>query len=138
MPQPQTFLGTRGETEISGVTYEQLYMIVRRKLDYFHPDKCDPDAFCQDMCCQVEKAQGIYPNVPALRRPPMATPEQIGEATIAVEKLHRSIRRWMNEQGQKGRFVQANQSPDWLKYEEAEKVLAALILHWKDPADGNA
>lgn len=63
MGQPHTIQGERGLTEISGVTYRQLYDIVRRKLDYFHPDHSDPDAFCQDMCCQVEKAQGIYPNV---------------------------------------------------------------------------
>lgn len=66
MNQPQTFTSTRGQTEIAGVTYAQLYDIVRRKLDYFHPDRSDPDAFCQDMCCQVEKAQGIFPNVPGL------------------------------------------------------------------------
>jgi hypothetical protein len=66
MGQPHTIQGERGLTEISGVTYRQLYDIVRRKLDYFHPDRSDPDAFCQDMCCQVEKAQGIYPNVPDL------------------------------------------------------------------------
>jgi hypothetical protein len=66
MGQLHTIQGERGLTEISGVTYRQLYDIVRRKLDYFHPDRSDPDAFCQDMCCQVEKAQGIYPNVPGL------------------------------------------------------------------------
>jgi hypothetical protein len=64
MGQPWTIQGTRGETEISGVTYRQLYDIVRQKLDYFHPARCDPDAFCQDMCNLVEKAQGIYPNIP--------------------------------------------------------------------------
>lgn len=66
MGQPWTIQGTRGETKIEGVTYRQLYDIVRKKLDYFHPDSSDPDAFCQDMCCQVEKAQGIYPNVPKI------------------------------------------------------------------------
>lgn len=66
MGQPWTFRGSWDETEIEGVTYRQLYDIVRRQLDYFHPDRSDPDAFCQDMCCQVEKAQGIYPNVPDL------------------------------------------------------------------------
>jgi hypothetical protein len=65
-----TFQGTRGDTEVSGVTYRQLYDIVRRKLDWYHPDRSDPDAFCQDMCCLVEKAQGIYPNVPGLRSDP--------------------------------------------------------------------
>lgn len=64
MGQPQTFQGKRGETKIESVTYAQVYEIVRRKLDWFHPDRSDPDAFCQDVCCQIEKAQGIYPNVP--------------------------------------------------------------------------
>lgn len=67
----------------------------------------------------------------------MTTPEQIGEATIAAIKLRRSIQQWMNEQGQKGRFAQAGQSPDWRKYEEAEAALAALCNAWKDPADAN-
>ena len=60
------FTSTRGETKIEGVTYADVYRIVRRKLDYFHPDQSDPDAFCQDMCCQIEKLQGIFPNVPPL------------------------------------------------------------------------
>ena len=66
MGQPWTIQGLRGETEIVGVTYRQLYDIVRKKLDHFHPDRSDPDAFCQDVCCQVERVQGIYPNVPGL------------------------------------------------------------------------
>jgi hypothetical protein len=68
-PQPQTFRGTRGQTKIENVTYKQVYDLVRRKLEYFHPDKSDPDAFCQDLCCLIEKAQGIYPNVPNARAP---------------------------------------------------------------------
>jgi hypothetical protein len=67
MNQPQTFQGTRGETQISGVTYRQVYNIVREKLEYFDSDRDDPDAFCQDMCCLIEKAQGIYPNIGQLK-----------------------------------------------------------------------
>jgi hypothetical protein len=67
MSQPQTFTSSvRGAQEIKGVTMRQLYAIVREKLDYYHPDRSDPDAFCQDMCCRIEKAMGIYPNVPGL------------------------------------------------------------------------
>lgn len=62
--QPQTFLGERGETEIRGVTIKQVYEIVRNKLNYFDTYKSDPDAFCQDVCCRIEKRMGIYPNVP--------------------------------------------------------------------------
>lgn len=67
MGQPQTFQGTRGQTEIKGVTFAEVYDIVLRKLEYFHPERSDPDAFCQDMCCEIEKKMGIYPNVPELR-----------------------------------------------------------------------
>lgn len=66
--QPQTFLGTRGETEIKGVTVKDVYKLVLARLEYFHPDKCDPDAFCQNICCEIEKKMGIYPNVPRLMR----------------------------------------------------------------------
>jgi len=67
MPQqPQTFTGLRGQTEIEGVTFKTLYKLVREKLDYYHPDHSDPDAFCQDLCCLIEKEMGIYPNVPKL------------------------------------------------------------------------
>lgn len=66
MNRQYTIQGKRGLTEIRGVTYRQLYDIVRRKLDWYHPDRSDPVAFCQDMCCQIEKIQGIYPNVDQL------------------------------------------------------------------------
>lgn len=52
----------RGNTKID-ITFEELYEIVRKKLAYFDADKADPDAFCQDMCCLIEKKMGIYPNV---------------------------------------------------------------------------
>lgn len=54
----------RAQTTVS-VSFAELYKIVRNKLDYFHPDKSDPDAFCQDMCVQIEKKMGIFPNIPA-------------------------------------------------------------------------
>ena len=64
--QPQTFLGTRGETEIKGISFKDMYELVLARIEYFHPDKCDPDAFCQNICCEIEKKMGIYPNVPKL------------------------------------------------------------------------
>jgi hypothetical protein len=57
---------------IATISFADLYKIVRNKLDYYHQDRSDPDAFCQDMCCQIEKAMGIYPNVPQLT--PLPTP----------------------------------------------------------------
>lgn len=55
----------RAQTKVN-ITFAELYKIVNTKLNYFHPDKSDPDAFCQDMCCLIEKKMGIYPNVDAL------------------------------------------------------------------------
>lgn len=71
--QPQTFLGERGDYP-ANVTLADIYKIVRRKLEWFHPERSDPDAFCQDMCCQIEKLNGTYPNVPELRANLRATP----------------------------------------------------------------
>lgn len=58
----------RAQTLVS-ISFADLYKIVRTKLDYFHPDKSDPDAFCQDMCVRIEKAMGIFPNVEGLSSP---------------------------------------------------------------------
>lgn len=33
----------------------------------FNLDRLDPIAICQNLCCEVEKAMGIFPNVPELR-----------------------------------------------------------------------
>lgn len=52
----------RAQTRVN-ITFEELYDIVLEKLNYYTPNS-DPDAFCQDMCCQIEKKMGIYPNVP--------------------------------------------------------------------------
>lgn len=62
--QPQTFQGLRGQTQVTGLTYSQLYNIVRERIEYFRERSSDPDAFCQNVCCEVEKVAGIYPNVP--------------------------------------------------------------------------
>lgn len=71
----------RGDTEVR-VSFDDLYRIVREKLNYFHPDRSDPDAFCQDMCVRIEKKMGIYPNVGA------ALATTAGEATnTAQERL---------------------------------------------------
>ena len=55
--------GSRGQTKVD-ITFNELYALVREKLDYFHPDHSDPDAFCQDLGCRIEKKMGIFPNVP--------------------------------------------------------------------------
>jgi hypothetical protein len=63
--QPQTFLGERG-AHAANVKVSDVYRIVLERLQYFHPDRCDPDAFCQAVCCEIEKLNGTYPNVPGL------------------------------------------------------------------------
>lgn len=45
------------------IPFKDLYAIVLEKLNYFHPDKSDPEAFCQDMCVRIEKQMGIFPNI---------------------------------------------------------------------------
>jgi len=52
----------RAQTKVD-VTFLQLYGIVRSKLDTFDTLVCDPDAFCQQMCVQIERQMGIYPNI---------------------------------------------------------------------------
>jgi hypothetical protein len=64
----QLFNSPNGERSSRHVDlpFRDLYAIVREKLNYFHPDRSDPDAFCQDMCVRIEKRMGIFPNVPGL------------------------------------------------------------------------
>lgn len=52
--------GKRGSTKVD-LTFAELYDLVREKLEYYRDG--DPDAFCQDLGCRIEKKMGIYPNV---------------------------------------------------------------------------
>jgi hypothetical protein len=90
----------RGATEITGITFRDLYdcfiravllstgageidgvdMLPRydqatrgelaelneNDLYGFNLDQLDPVAICQNLCCEVERAMGIFPNVPKL------------------------------------------------------------------------
>jgi hypothetical protein len=51
----------RGNTVIT-ITFAEMYKLVRERLNYYTDDS-DPDAFCQNLCCEIEKKMGIYPNV---------------------------------------------------------------------------
>jgi hypothetical protein len=62
---PQTFLGARGETTCT-LTIGQLYQAFLDRAQYIRPDT-DLDASAQAFCCEIEKAMGIYPNVPLVR-----------------------------------------------------------------------
>jgi hypothetical protein len=53
----------RARTEIKGVEFIHLYNLLMDKLEYFDSDRSDPDAFCQDVCAQIEKHMGIFPNL---------------------------------------------------------------------------
>ena len=93
--QPHTDTGTRGATEIRGVTFRDLRdCFVRAVLLSSHGispeglydeatkgeaaalcendlygwdlNRLDPAAVAQNLSCEVEKIMGIYPNVPAL------------------------------------------------------------------------
>ena len=56
----------RNQTEISGITFAQIYdcilEIVSNIPEFFNPDM-DEIALCQNMCVEIEKAMGIYPNI---------------------------------------------------------------------------
>jgi hypothetical protein len=67
--QPQTFHGERGKQPVSGVTMNDLYRIVRDRVE----DACraveegqtvDFEAYAQEFCVEVEKLMGIFPNLP--------------------------------------------------------------------------
>jgi hypothetical protein len=61
-----TEISARGRQEISKITMSELYQIIGERLQYYSSGYSDPDAFCQNVCCEVEKAMGIYPNVPKI------------------------------------------------------------------------
>jgi hypothetical protein len=56
--------GRRGGTLVASITYAELYNIIRECLEHAdgHFD-FDPDAVCQNICCEVEEKMGIFPNV---------------------------------------------------------------------------
>jgi hypothetical protein len=59
--------GRRGKTVVS-LPMWKLYQIVRDRIEYMCVNKgsIDPDAVCQNVGVEVEKAMGIYPNVEKL------------------------------------------------------------------------
>ena len=108
--QPHTDTGTRGATEIRGITFRDLRdCFVRAYImshGYYKPGTLervepnatlideagkgeaaclsehdiyglsggiDPMAFCQNLGCEVERAMGIFPNVPPLTFNPATT-----------------------------------------------------------------
>jgi hypothetical protein len=56
--------GHRGKAEIRIKMYE-LYDIISDRLEWVKGD-FDPDAVCQNICVEIEKHQGTYPNIPGL------------------------------------------------------------------------
>lgn len=54
----------RGETEVRGITFEQLFKLYKSKVEIIAATKgnFDPEGAAQNFCCEVEKAMGIYPN----------------------------------------------------------------------------
>lgn len=77
--QPHTFDGERGKTEVKKLTFRDLKdCLIRAFYDssglppheypkdvYQLPlEAMDPIAICQNLCVEVEKVMGIYPNIP--------------------------------------------------------------------------
>lgn len=56
--------GHRGSAVVTMQMHE-IYKLIRDRLEYVKGD-FDPDAVCQNICCEVEKHQGTYPNVPGI------------------------------------------------------------------------
>jgi len=56
----------RHQTEIKGITFAQLHEAVlqleKEMPDFFNPESA-PVAIAQNLCVEVEKAMGIYPNI---------------------------------------------------------------------------
>ena len=93
--QTHTSTGIRGMTEVRGITFRDLrdcyvravllsaYHLVPALYDEaakgpdavlcendlygFNLDELDPIAIVQNLCCEVEKVMGIFPNVPELK-----------------------------------------------------------------------
>jgi hypothetical protein len=53
----------RGSTVLT-LRMHELYEIIHERLEYVDGD-FDPDAVCQNICCEIEKKMGIYPNIPS-------------------------------------------------------------------------
>ena len=86
--QPQMFVGSRGKTVIRNLTYRDVadcFVIAfvacthgRNRSNsadlsyndvYEDGEEIDPLAVMQNMLCEMEKRQGIYPNVPRITPP---------------------------------------------------------------------
>lgn len=75
--------GARGSHGVD-LTMAQVYDIIRERLNYLQ-ENFDPDAFCQNVCCEIEKAMGIFPNIDRLT--PTAPMPDAGALPVASEKL---------------------------------------------------
>lgn len=51
----------RGQAIVT-LPMHELYDLIRARLEWVHGD-FDPDALCQNICVEVEKHQGTYPNI---------------------------------------------------------------------------
>lgn len=91
--QPHTTTGERGKTEVRGVTFRDLRdcfiravclstgpgplynqavrgenaVLCENDLYSITWNNLDPMAVCRNLCCEVERIMGIFPNVPELK-----------------------------------------------------------------------
>lgn len=56
--------GRRGSATVT-IPMHELYTLIRERLEYVKGD-FDPDAVCQNICVEIEKQQGTFPNVAGL------------------------------------------------------------------------
>lgn len=55
----------RGGNVVEGITFAHVYRIVRDRIEYMIEKQptYDIDAVCQNVCVEIEKVMGTYPNV---------------------------------------------------------------------------
>lgn len=69
MMSEQLFNNSQGHRGSAVVTIKmhELYDLIRNRLEWVRGD-FDPDALCQNICVEVEKHQGTFPNIPGLEK----------------------------------------------------------------------
>ncbi len=56
----------RHSTEIKGINFKHIYAIMEyiyKEMPYFFNPESNGTALCQNICMEIEKAMGIYPNI---------------------------------------------------------------------------
>lgn len=80
--------GKRGQTKVT-LSMAEVYDIVRDRIEYMcvNQKSIDPDAVCQNVCVEIEKKMGIFPNIDSPKEQETSTDVNIPwETDIPVEQ----------------------------------------------------